>query len=79
MLVTQSPQRTPSADDRRLSTLVRSLLHQSQYLALRSVQVEMTGEHLVLRGRVPSYYLKQVAQTQAGQSGAQVVNEIEVM
>lgn len=49
--------------------------------ALRGVVVEVLPDAVVLQGRVPSYYEKQLAQATAQQIAAnrQVVNEIEVV
>jgi hypothetical protein len=56
-------------------------LRQSGYLALHAVACDSRGEVVYLRGRVPSYYLKQVAQAIAGRvkGVARVVNLIEVL
>jgi osmotically-inducible protein OsmY len=57
----------------------RQLLH-NPYHALRNVSCEYRDGVLTLRGRLPSYYLKQVAQTAvAHTAGVQRVdNAIEV-
>jgi hypothetical protein len=56
------------------------LLRRSPYLILRNVCCEEQEGRLVLRGRVPCYYLKQIAQTTiVGAAGQhEIVNEIEV-
>jgi hypothetical protein len=56
------------------------LLRRSGYLALRDVSCVALGEALYLQGRLPSYYLKQVAQEIAARVvGARlVINRIEV-
>lgn len=56
-------------------------LRRSAYLALRDVSCTAKGHALYLRGHLPSYYLKQVAQTVAlGVEGVRhVVNLIEVV
>ena len=41
-------------------------LHQSAYSPLRQVKCQVHGQVLTICGRVPSYYLKQVAQTLLG-------------
>jgi len=55
-------------------------LRNSPYLALRMVSCETRNGMLVLRGSLPTYYLKQLAQaTVAGTPGTPpVLNEIEV-
>ncbi len=67
----------PSKD---LAEAVRARLHQCGYLALREIAIDTTGREVVLRGRVSSFYLKQVAQAQAGavEGVRLVVNQIEV-
>jgi hypothetical protein len=42
--------------------LAEGCLRRKPYLALRNVSCDCRGGVLVLRGRLPSYYLKQVAQ-----------------
>jgi osmotically-inducible protein OsmY len=56
------------------------LLRQSGYLALRGVACDARDGVITLRGRLPSYYLKQVAQSIAAriEGVRRVVNEIEV-
>ena len=56
------------------------ILHQS-HLSVQRIWCEYNGKRLYLRGQVPSYYLKQLAQTAvSGLDGvSQVVNEIEVL
>ena len=43
--------------------LAESKLREGHYLALREVTCQFCEGVLILRGRVPSFYLKQVAQT----------------
>jgi osmotically-inducible protein OsmY len=38
-------------------------LHQSAYSPLRRVTCQVHGQEITIRGRVPTYYLKQVAQS----------------
>ena len=56
-------------------------LRRNPYLALRNVSCDCRGGVLVLRGRLPSYYLKQVAQEAVVRlEGVQgVENQIEVV
>ncbi len=56
-------------------------LHQSPHPALRQVSCECEQGVLVLRGRVPSYYCKQLAQEAVAQleGVVQIVNEIQVV
>lgn len=48
-----------------LAEAVRDALRLSERHALRHVEVFVEGDHVVLRGWVPSYYLKQCAQVAA--------------
>jgi osmotically-inducible protein OsmY len=59
---------------------VAARLRQSPYPALRRISCRLGDAALILRGRVPSYYMKQVAQIIAvSVDGASVVqNELEV-
>jgi len=59
---------------------VERALRNSPYLALRNVACECRDDVLILRGCLPTYYLKQVAQSVAVQVEGvlQVVNEIQV-
>ena len=54
--------------------------HQSGYLALREISCEVQERTLVLRGSVPSYYQKQIAQSLAAnvEGIERVCNYIEV-
>ena len=56
-------------------------LRHNAYLALKNVQCDFHEGVLTLRGCLPTYYLKQMAQAAVGRvSGIrQIVNEIEVM
>jgi osmotically-inducible protein OsmY len=59
---------------------VRSRLQGMAYHALKQIVCEYRDGTLVLRGRLPSYYLKQVAQTAVARVAGveRVVNQIEV-
>ena len=63
-----------------IGRLVEGVLRRSGYLALRDVSCVALGQALYLRGRLPSYYLKQVAQESAASvAGARrLINLIEV-
>ena len=58
-----------------------SCLRHNPYLALKNVQCDFHEGVLTLRGCLPTYYLKQMAQSAIGPvSGIhRIVNEIEVM
>jgi hypothetical protein len=51
-----------SGDD-GLRTAVLDLLHSSGYAALRRLQCEVTEAVVIVHGILPSYFLKQMAQT----------------
>ncbi len=61
--------------------LAERALRNSPYLALRTVRCECQDGVLTLRGCLPTYYLKQVAQAVVArvEGVRQVVNEIEVL
>ncbi len=70
----------PNPDDLRLAERVGRALRATGYGPLRDVEVTARARLVVLRGRVPSYYMKQVAQTIAlAVAGAQDVrNHLDV-
>lgn len=53
----------PSLPPHDAAAVAAARLRGSPYMALRDVACEMRGSVLTLRGRVSSYYLKQLAQT----------------
>jgi osmotically-inducible protein OsmY len=59
----------------------QTVLLRNPYLALKNVRCEYDGGVLTLRGCLPSYYLKQVAQTAVGdvEGVRQVLNYIQVV
>ena len=61
--------------------LAERQLRSSPYLALRNITCDSQGGVLVLRGFLPSYYLKQMAQAVVTcvDGVEQVVNQIEVV
>jgi hypothetical protein len=65
----------------QLTTAVETLFRQSLYLQLRRVWCEEQGDKLVLHGQLPTYYLKQIAQTTVAPIVGEhhIVNEIEVV
>ena len=56
-------------------------LRRSGYLALSDVSCDARDDVLYLRGRLPSYYLKQIAQAVAAEVGGarRVVNRFDVI
>jgi hypothetical protein len=47
----------------RIAELAEAELHRGPYRALRNVTCAFKGGTLILYGRLPSYHLKQIAQT----------------
>ena len=66
--------------DLRLAESVERALRETGHLPLRAIQVSTYGRHVILQGRVPTYYLKQIAQTAAlSVSGVEAIcNDLEV-
>jgi osmotically-inducible protein OsmY len=64
-----------------LAELAERQLRSSPYLALRNVTCEARDGVVVLRGCLPTYYLKQMAQAVITrvEGVGQIVNEIEVV
>jgi osmotically-inducible protein OsmY len=69
-----------SQEDLCLATRIERALRATGYGSLRGIEVTAHARLVSLRGRVPSYYLKQVAQTTAlAVPGArQVRNDLDV-
>ena len=65
----------------RILDSAESCLRSNSYLALKNVTCDYREGVLTLRGCLPSYYLKQVAQTVVARvaGGVRIVNEIEVV
>lgn len=65
----------------RIAEGAECCLRHNAYLAMKNLQCECHEGVLILRGCLPTYYLKQLAQTLvAGIDGVQrIVNEIEVV
>jgi osmotically-inducible protein OsmY len=63
-----------------IGELAESRLRGNSYLALKNITCQYQDGTLVMRGRVPSYYLKQVAcAAVAGLPGVRrIVNQIDV-
>ena len=56
------------------------MLHDSPFAALRDLRVEPEGELVLLRGRVDSFFLKQLAQetVRSATRGIEMINEVSV-
>jgi osmotically-inducible protein OsmY len=78
----EGPSRSAGLEgDRVLFEAIVRALRSTGYAALRDLEIEITGGVVVLWGRVPSYYQKQLAQETAQHvSGAcRVANGLEVI
>jgi osmotically-inducible protein OsmY len=75
LLLSPGAQRADPAD------LAERALRNSPYLALRNVACECQDGVLTLRGCLPTYYLKQVAQAVVArvEGVRQVINDIDVV
>jgi osmotically-inducible protein OsmY len=64
-----------------LAERAESRLRSNPYLALKNISCEFDGDVLILRGCVPSYYLKQLAQESVAalSGGKRIVNQIAVV
>jgi len=64
-----------------IAEIARQVLRQSSYFELRDVACEFSGGILTLRGRVPSYHLKQLAQASVADvpGVVEVHNRVEVV
>lgn len=64
-----------------ITAAAKDLLFKESHLAVQRIWCEFHAGHLILRGQVPSFYHKQLAQVAvANLDGVhQVVNEIEVL
>ena len=60
---------------------IRSVLARSPYFSGRNLEIDVHADDVVLRGVVPSYYQKQMAQEtiRSIEGGRQIRNELEVM
>ena len=77
----QSPAPSPRVDHAKFAANVETLLHESPYLALRKIKCEFDGESIFLRGRVPTFYTKQVAFTliEKLDPTIEIIDQIEVV
>ena len=72
--------RPPFTRRRKVRKLVERRLGESSYAPMRRVSCEYHEGVLILRGHVPSFYMKQIAQTLVGKvkGVGVVVNRLEV-
>ena len=65
----------------QVAAQAKDLIRHHAHLSVQRIWCEFNGRRLYLRGQVPTFYLKQLAQTAvSGLDGvSQVVNEIEVL
>jgi osmotically-inducible protein OsmY len=64
-----------------ISEIAQQVLRRSSYFELRDVSCDFSGGILTLRGRVPSYHLKQLAQASVAEvpGVVEVHNRVEVV
>ena len=64
-----------------IAEIAQQVLRQSSYFELRDVSCDFSGGILTLRGRVPSYHLKQLAQASVADvpGVVEVHNRVEVV
>ena len=76
-----APHLTQSVEDCRLAERVERALRATGYWALRTVRVSVNARVVILEGRVPTYYVKQIAQATAlAVPGAhQIRNDLDVV
>ncbi len=77
---TATEARQQEKDSKKVEALVAAKLRKRGYPALEAVQCRFHEGVLVLHGRVPTYYLKQVAQQAAAEvvDVEQIDNRLEV-
>ncbi len=65
---------------RDVTARARQMLDESPHSELRSLQVEQRGNRVFIRGRVPTFYAKQMAQEAVRNvvRGLQVINNVSV-
>ena len=70
----------PTAEIREPHAVAAALVRATSQTALRSVRCEILDGSLILRGEVPSYYLKQLAQEAIRSllNIGQIINHVEV-
>jgi osmotically-inducible protein OsmY len=71
----------PSSRGERITAVAKQRIVHQPHLAVQRIWCDFDAGRLILRGQVPSYYFKQLAQEAvANLDGVeQVVNEIEVL
>jgi osmotically-inducible protein OsmY len=70
-----------SVVDLCLAERVERALHSTRYRSLRGVEVSVCSQLVILRGRVPSYYMKQLVQAVAMEVAGvrELRNEVQVV
>ena len=66
---------------REIAEIAQQALRRSSYFELRNLSCDFSGGILTLRGRVPSYHLKQLAQASVAEvpGVVEVHNRVEVV
>jgi hypothetical protein len=79
-LLSPAPDPCRNARADHLGSRVESLYARSGYLALRQISCLILADHLILSGTLPSYYLKQLAQSLIVEvAGAlPIINQIQI-
>jgi osmotically-inducible protein OsmY len=74
-------QPAPSREDLGLAERVERDLRATGYGSLRAVEATVSGRLVILTGRVPSYYMKQLAQTIAIKVAGvhELLNQVQVV
>ena len=74
------PHRAPAEPDAQIVARARANLDGSPHRELRAVRCDVAGGALLLRGRVRSYYMKQLAQESIRHLAGmhRIINQIEV-
>jgi osmotically-inducible protein OsmY len=80
-LQTTASPRTQSLEDRCLAERIERALHAKGYSVLRGIEVSVNARIVRLVGRVPSYYMKQIAQVTALATPGmhQIHNDLDVI
>lgn len=70
----------PASESAQRASKLLELFRTSPYLPLRRLRCNLVHGQVVLRGSVPTFYLKQLAQTMAQKNSgnAEIVDQIEV-
>jgi osmotically-inducible protein OsmY len=81
MFALNPPCAEPEASQASIKDLAERCLHSNPYLALKNIHCDYLDGVLFLRGCLPSYYLKQLAQEVVGgmEGVGRIDNQIQVV